>query len=280
MDIRKIYIDSYFKKSGTDSNFTIELDESINTPENTVAYIDEMVIPNVMKIIDERNNKIYISISVNESTFYDVLTIPIGNYNGIEYKNILNQIFLDYTNNFGINNPTILFKIDFSYDLLKNILTIKLSDTRITDDFYPLIFKFYSNNDIINGSFNNQAINLYDIRSFNETISLDTTLIMLKNIEYTRILNLRTTKNLYLHCSDLSSNDSTSNFNMNTIVKKIILYSSSNELNITMSQSAIDYLFVGKRSLKRLSFRLTDKMNNIVNLYGNSVSFSIIFMNK
>jgi hypothetical protein len=67
---------------------------------------------------------------------------------------------------------------------------------------------------------------------------------------------------------------------MNTIVKKIILYSGSNELNITMSQSAIDYLFVGKRSLKRLSFRLTDKMNNIVNLYGNSVSFSIIFMNK
>jgi len=51
MDIRKNYIDSYFKKSGTDSNFTIELDESINTPENTVAYIDEIVIPNVMKII-------------------------------------------------------------------------------------------------------------------------------------------------------------------------------------------------------------------------------------
>ncbi len=280
MDIRKMYIDSYFKKSGSDSNFTIELDESINTPENTVAYIDEIVIPNVMKIIDERNNKIYVSISVNESTFYDVLTIPINNYNGIEYKNILNQIFLDYTTNFGINHPTILFKIEFSYDLLKNILTIELSDTRITDDFYPLIFKFYSNNDIINGSFNNQAINLYDIRSFNETISLDTSLIMLKNIEYTRILNLRTTTNLYLHCSDLSSNDSTSNFNMNTIVKKIILYSSSNELNITMSQSAIDYLFVGKRSLKRLSFRLTDKMNNIVNLYGNSVSFSIIFMNK
>ena len=173
-----------------------------------------------------------------------------------------------------------LFKIDFSYDLLKHILTFELSDTRITDDFYPLIFKIYSNNDIINGSFNNQAINLYDIRSFNETISLDTSLIMLKHIEYNRILNLRTTKNLYLHCSDLSSNDSTSNFNMNTIVNKIILYISSNELNITMSQSAIDYLFVGKRSLKRLSFRITDKMNNIINLYGNSVSFSIIFMNK
>ena len=280
MDIRKKYIDSYFKQSGSDSNFTIELDESINTPENTVAYIDEIVIPNVMKIIDERNNKIYVSISVNESTFYDVLTIPINNYNGIEYKNILNQIFLDYTTNFGINHPTILFKIEFSYDLLKNILTIELSDTRITDELYPLIFKVYSNNDIIDGSCNNQSINVYDIRSFNQTISLDTTLIMLKNIEYNRILNLRTTKNLYLHCSDLSSNDSTSNFNMNTIVKKKILYSSSNELNITMSQSAIDYLFVGKRSLKRLSFRIIDNMNNIINLYGNSVYFSIIFMNK
>ncbi len=68
---------------------------------------------------------------------------------------------------------------------------------------------------------------------------------------------------------------------MNTIVKNIILYSGSNELNITMSQSAIDYLFVGKRSLKRLSFRLTDKMNNITNLYGNSVYFlSYLWINK
>ena len=39
---------------------------------------------------------------------------------------------------------------------------------------------------------------------------------MLTDIEYDIILNLRTTKNIYLHCSDLSSNDSTRNVNMNT----------------------------------------------------------------
>ena len=160
------------------------------------------------------------------------------------------------------------------------MLSFKFTDTRITDDFYPLTFKIYSNSDISNGIFKNQAFKLYDIRSFNETISLINTLSMYDDIEYNHILNLRTSKNLYIHCSDLSSNDTISNFNMNTIIKKITLYSASNELNITMSQSAIDYLCVGKRSLKRLSFRITDKMNNIIDLYGNSVSFSIIFMNK
>ena len=84
MDIRKIYIDSYFKKSGADSNFTIELDETVHTNDNTVAYIDEIVIPNVVKIIDDRNNKIYVSLSINTLIFYDILTIPTNNYNGIE----------------------------------------------------------------------------------------------------------------------------------------------------------------------------------------------------
>ena len=45
--IKKVYIDSRYKTSGSISNsaFTFELKESLDLPENTVCYIDDISIP-------------------------------------------------------------------------------------------------------------------------------------------------------------------------------------------------------------------------------------------
>ena len=62
--INKIFIESFFKKSGSDCDFKTELEETIATSDKAVCYIDDIVIPNVFKTIDSRNNKLYLTISV------------------------------------------------------------------------------------------------------------------------------------------------------------------------------------------------------------------------
>ena len=47
--INKISIESYFKKSGQDCDFKIEVEETITTSDRAVCYIDDIVIPNVFK---------------------------------------------------------------------------------------------------------------------------------------------------------------------------------------------------------------------------------------
>ena len=64
LDIRKICVDTKYKPpdSISDSNFKIILPRTLNTTENTVAFIDVVAIPNVMKTVDNRNQKTYASI--------------------------------------------------------------------------------------------------------------------------------------------------------------------------------------------------------------------------
>ena len=65
LDCKTIYIDTRFKTadSRSDSDFTIVLPNTINIPEDTIAYINDIVLPVSCTTIDERINKLYYSIS-------------------------------------------------------------------------------------------------------------------------------------------------------------------------------------------------------------------------
>ena len=60
LEVRKIYIDTRFKTedSKPDSDFTIELPKTINIPDDTIAYIKDIVLPVSWTTIDERHNKL------------------------------------------------------------------------------------------------------------------------------------------------------------------------------------------------------------------------------
>ena len=88
LEVTKISIYTRFKTadSRSDSDFTIELPKTINIPEDTICYINDIVLPVSWTTIDERNNKLYYSIShyVNGKydTSYWILPSDLRNYNG------------------------------------------------------------------------------------------------------------------------------------------------------------------------------------------------------
>ena len=71
--MKQIYIDTRFKieDSRSDSDFTIELPATINILEDTLCYINDIVLLVSWATIDERNNILYYSISYYANGNYD-----------------------------------------------------------------------------------------------------------------------------------------------------------------------------------------------------------------
>jgi len=284
--INKIFIESYFKKSGSDCDFKTELEETIITSDKAVCYIDDIVIPNVFKTIDSRNNKIYLTVDTRgqgADIYNTIIVLQEGYYNGFSFAEEITKKMKIYTTYIHEIRIDLSFDITASYDLLSNTISFFFKDNRDSgNDLNFIIITIHSNKDLLNGSYMNKPLNIYEIQSINESIgNIETSIVLDHDQTYQDcILNLATLKSIYLFCSELSSNDTISNFQQNNIIKKIILNSSQNEINITQAGNNVDYLTINKRLLKSLNFRLMDKFGTVLDLYGHSMSFTITIINN
>ena len=108
----KVYIDSIYKNNNSESNsdFKFELKESLDLPDNTVCYVDDICIPHTWRTIESHNNKFYICIRtdvINDDTRRTYhwlsygLTLPDGNYNGYnlasDIQDLLNANEINFT---------------------------------------------------------------------------------------------------------------------------------------------------------------------------------------
>ena len=80
--VRRIYIDSRLRSSGTDSDFTYDLPRSIEVPDQTIAFVDSILLPNVFTTLNENNNRLYVSETVGSTTTEHTYLLPEGNYTG------------------------------------------------------------------------------------------------------------------------------------------------------------------------------------------------------
>ena len=100
--------------------FLINLPRTLNTTQNTLAFIDDIAIPNVFKTIENRSQKMYVSIFSNDSRYDEVVTIPTDNYNGITFASAMQT----QVNSLAtlMQNITSHFKMMFnvSYDFTQN----------------------------------------------------------------------------------------------------------------------------------------------------------------
>ena len=100
LSIRKC-IDSKFKTAGSHSNsdFYIDLPESISIPDNTVCFADNVVIPNSWKTVDAYNNKLYVRrtkiASGNLSQIYKIIELSENNYSATTLRDHLTTLLND-----------------------------------------------------------------------------------------------------------------------------------------------------------------------------------------
>ena len=122
LDIKKVYIDTRFKtaESKSDSDFFIELPRSLNVPDNTICYINDIVIPVSWSTVDARNNKFYMFADfVLGTDLYEIIELPAKNYSGPDFVAALEA---------AINSafyPDPMLQFDVAYDANDNLISFK-----------------------------------------------------------------------------------------------------------------------------------------------------------
>ena len=125
LPVKKIYVDSKWKSSDSvsHSDFKFELSTSLNLPNNTVFYVDDICIPHSWYNVDENSNQLYVYSEGNGPCI--VYSIPANNYNGITLKDALNTVFsltpnmqLQALYNVGTNQLTIQTNTSTTFRIL------------------------------------------------------------------------------------------------------------------------------------------------------------------
>ena len=268
LPIKKIYIDTRFMSSDSESssNFKVDLPTTVTLPEDTVFYIDDICIPHSWYTIDEeRNNKFYFKIG---STSH-VKTVPSGNYSTITLNAILvalmNSVQNTHTantnisgNTVGISTSTTTSNQSYIVDAVQytNELTFEiLTDNQIKSLNYPQPVQ----------SINNYLIN--NIPKVNNNASP----------YVSPYVNLNPIRNLYITSGNFGGYNTMSISGERGIVKKVPVRANFNEMIYDDAVLGIDYLDCSRQSLSRLEFQLKNAYGNYINLHGNHWSCSIIF---
>ena len=279
---KKIYVNSKYRTSDSKSpsNFQIELRENFEIPDGTIAQIHEVAIPNTWYTISSNNNNLYwrhqvLPPATPQGITYTRIVIPEGNYTAPE---LATEIATQLNAVFDVVGASRTNTYSGTYNNLTNKITISSNYTEVI--FIPL-----TNADVpdLVGSFSN-SVDLNNLNSINEVLSFTQTVgdsFTSTNPWITGFIILLPYHDLYISCPELSNNNfhSPSTFT-NAIVKKVPV--NAPFAGIVADSYGItdyDYINVSRRSIRRLTFRITDESGNFIDLNGANASFSILFHN-
>ena len=274
---KKVLVDSAFRlpQSKSSSDFVIELDENMECPEGTRLHITEVSIPATFK--------------TTEVGFFEYLYIMVFDNTDVFVKNFRvylgNKIYfaeqLAYDMNEGMNNNTTdlsaggIFSYAYSASTrtvefkIKEGLNYKLkipTDTELKNYVNNQWNTTQSNYD----SSNPLSIN-YLLSNYVSTSPLTTWT--------SSYLNLVPFRAVYINSPELADNhiSAPSNYSSSIIRKVLVSEQLGGIINDTSAPLSEDYISVGGKNLKRLSFRITDDKSNTLNLYDIPCQFSLIF---
>ena len=274
LKFKKVYIDSSYKVSGTSSDFTIDLPETVQLEDNMLCQIHEVSIPHSWYSINSTNNNLYfrhqiIPPGVIAGITYRKITTPEGNYNAVDLAQTieiaLNLLVdtVDRPNTYSLHYNNSTNKITFSSNYATAIFVV-LTDGEIA----PVAGVFSDPVDVNNLNSINRVIG-------NTTPATDA---YTNVVPYTtNFIDLVPFKSLYLHCNEISNYNQLTVAGNSSIVKKINVsvpylgIINDNEL------SNVDYIDVSSKILRRLNFRLTNHLNQVINLNGVDISFTLTF---
>ena len=274
LKFKKVYIDGSYRVSGTSSDFTIDLPETVQLEENMLCQIHEVSIPHSWYSINSTNNNLYfrhqvIPPGVVAGITYRKITIPEGNYTAVDLAQTieiaLNLLVdtVDRPNTYSIHYNTSTNKYTFSSNYSTAIFVV-LTDGEVV----PL-----------SGSFSD-PVDVNNLNSINRVIGNTTpaTDAYTNVAPYTtNFIDLTPVKNVYLHCNEISNYNQLTVAGNSSIIKKVPVNVPYLGVINDLELSSVDYIDCSNKLFRRLNFRCTDHLNQIINLNGVDISFTLTF---
>ena len=274
LKFKKVYIDSSYKVNGTSSEFTIDLPETVQLEDNMLCQIHEVSIPHSWYSINSTNNNIYwrhqvIPPGVIAGVTYRKVTIPEGNYTAVD---------LAQTIQIAINLLVDTNDRPNTYSLSYNTSTNKFT---ISSNYATVIFVLLTDGEVAPvANLFSDPVDVNNLYSLNRVIGNTTpaTDAYTNVAPYTtNFIDLTPVKNVYLHCNEISNYNQLTVAGNSSIIKKIPVNVPYLGVINDSELSVVDYIDVSNKLLRRLNFKLTDHLNQNINLNEVDVSFTITF---
>ena len=120
--VRRIYIDSRHRSSGTPSDFTFDLPGGgISVPDGVIGYVDSVLLNNVFTTIHSRNNRLYLAEEVFPDNYEKTILLSEGNYTGEQLAEHLKDSMNAHT---SLSTP---YEVVFNEQIGQ--ITISMTDT-------------------------------------------------------------------------------------------------------------------------------------------------------
>ena len=272
---KKIFIDSKYRteQSTSSSDFSIELNENLELPDDTSLYVTDISIPAVWK--------------TTEVGFYEYMYVMVFNGDTLvkNFRHYLGhkiyfaeQLCFDIVE--GMNNNTTDLSAGgifvYSYSSATRTIEIKVKDG------LPYTIKIPTDTELgnyVNGVWDTGQSN-YDNRkpvSINNLLSnfVPTNPIATWTSSY---LNLVPFRYVFITSNALSDyHYSAPNSYSSSIIKKVLCTEQlGGIINDNQAPHHEDFINVGGRNLKRLDFKITDESGTVMNLYDIPVQFALL----
>ena len=272
---KKIFIDSKYRteQSTSSSDFSIELNENLELPDDTSLYVTDISIPAVWK--------------TTEVGFYEYMYVMVFNGDTLvkNFRHYLgNKIYFAEQLCFdiveGMNNNTTDLSAGgifvYSYSSATRTIEIKVKDG------LPYTIKIPTDTELgnyVNGVWDTGQSN-WDNRkpvSINNLLSnfVPTNPIATWTSSY---LNLVPFRYVFITSNALSDyHYSAPNSYSSSIIKKVLCTEQlGGIINDNQAPHHEDFINVGGRNLKRLDFKITDESGTVMNLYDILVQFALL----
>ena len=272
---KKIFIDSKYRteQSRSSSDFSIELNENLETPEGTRMYVTDISIGAVWKSTEVGFYE-YIYVMVFNG---DTLVKNFRHYLGNKIY-FAEQLCFDIVE--GMNNNTTDLTAGgifvYSYSSATRTVEIKAKDG------LPYTIKIPTDTELenyVNGVWDTGQSN-YDSRkpvSINNILSnfVPTNPIATWTSLYLNLVPFR-----YVFTTSNALSDyhySAPNSYSSSIIKKVLCTEQlGGIINDNQAPHHEDFINVGGRNLKRLDFKITDETGTVMNLYDIPVQFALL----
>ena len=266
LPINKIYIDSRHRTSNSKSNtdFEIQLKESINLPDNCICVVTDIVFKNSFTTIEEFNQNLYVRCNGEDK----IVPLSIRNYNIQE----LCLEMIDKLNSYFFGEPTIFYGVE---DVFNSQIVIATTANNT--------FRFFTDNELRTNSINwtgpwydktnlkscNYVLSNHEVSEIhNRRKPYISDAVILENLDY-----------VLLSSFGLGYTSYGSREGERHIIKKIPL-NKYMEPHSHAYFDMTDSIPVHKISLSRLKFQVSDSFGNILDSHGNHISFALLFIQK
>jgi len=268
--LNKIFIDSRYKteNSASDSDFVVELNETIELSGFTGCIVSDITLPHTWYNINSLNSSFYFRTTLDGvSTDYTAI-LPTQNYN-------LYELAVGLTDAMNAHAGGATFKVES--DKQEGTLKINM--------LIPgLQIQIFTDSDLstrVNGTWRGPFFQPSNLKSLNSVLRINGKQLQTytSTTPYTTgCVDLLPLHSVYLTSTKLSNYSNLGPAGQRNVIKKIVITSGFGDMNTSLDLWNDDRVDVSGLSIKLLDFQLRDAFGNVIDLNGGHVSFSLCFV--